>query len=198
MGQNEPQGEDSDLNGPLGTDEGHFVYLYRDKAGRPMYVGYGKDARRALFHVSGSHNILLNAFLESGAYDLSIAGPFGTEEMGRAVETVLISALRPEFNVNPGPSKWKFRPIGVPGKFIHRPALPPLTRGDLVRVMDERGYALMLFVYLNDQDFSDGRLGYDIANPPSDSDVYIRMKEWWYVGRFVPAGSPILLQGRPC
>jgi len=168
-------------------DEEHFVYLYRDKDGRPIYVGYGKDPSRAIFHVSGSHNKRLNAYLEAGEYDLSIAGPFGSEEIGRTVETVLISTLQPECNIDPGPSIRRFRPIGVPGTFVHRPGLSPLTRGDLIRVTEEMGYAAILFVYLNDQEFGDGRLGYDIANPPPDNVVYDRMKAWWHVGRYVPA-----------
>jgi len=167
-------------------DEEHFVYLYRQKDGRPMYVGYGKDPSRAMFHVAGSHNELLNTFLEAGEYDLSMAGPFGSEDVGRTVEAVLISTLRPECNIDPGPSNCRFRPIGVPGTFVHRPGLLPLTREDLILVMDKMGYAAMLFVYLNDREFGDGRLGYDIANPPSDDVVYDRMREWWHVGRYVP------------
>lgn len=168
------------------SDDEYFVYLYRHKDGRPMYVGYGKDPSRALFHVSGSHNDSLNNFLNSGEFDLSIAGPFGTEEMGRAIETALISTLRPECNIAPGPSNWQFRPIGVPGKFVHRPGLPPMMREDLIQVMDQHSYSSILFVLLNDQAFDDGRLGYDIANPPLDEVVYERMRKWWYVGRYVP------------
>jgi hypothetical protein len=167
-------------------DEEHFVYLYRHKDGRPIYVGYGKDPSRAIFHVSGSHNERLNTYLEAGEYDLSIAGPFCSEEIGRTVETVLISTLQPECNIDPGPSLWRFRPIGVPGTFVHRPGLLPLTREDLILVMEEMGYAAILFVYLNDREFGDGRLGYDIANPPPDDVVYDRMKAWWHVGRYVP------------
>src|SRR4051794_6528136 len=93
---------------------GHYVYLYRDDRGKVRYVGYGRKPGRASVHQSRSHNDALNAFLSKGKYALEIAGPFGSEETGRAVESALISALAPDLNRAPGQTRWTFRPLGVP------------------------------------------------------------------------------------
>jgi excinuclease UvrABC nuclease subunit len=99
---------------------GHFVYIYRDLRGRVLYVGYGANSGRGASHQSGSHNPELDAYLRTSAYRAEISGPFGSEEMGRAVETALISALDPRFNRAEGATKHRFRPLGVPENFSER------------------------------------------------------------------------------
>ena len=43
--------------GPATTSEhSHFVYLYRDLEGRPVYVGRGAEISRAEDHTLGTHN----------------------------------------------------------------------------------------------------------------------------------------------
>jgi hypothetical protein len=184
----------------------HFVYLYWDLDGRAIYVGYGMSPERAISHASKSHNPKLQEFLQKGEYTLEIAGPFGTEDMGKAVETALISALRPKYNEAEGPAQWRFRPLGVPEAFAERVTMDPLTEGDLHQV----GRAMdggvspypILFVKIGSKTFADGREGYNLADPPSDEQILARMDRWWPLGcpavtqwTVEPAQSPGLLVG---
>lgn len=184
-----------------GSPPGHFVYLFRDKQGRCKYVGYGISYRRATSHLSGSHNKGLNRFLRDGDYTLEIAGPFATKETGRAVETSLISVLNPDFNRDPGETRWRFRPLGVPKKYANRLTLPPLGRKELLGQLGRSASCSILFVYVNDKKLRDGRVGYDPSTPPSDSKILQRMDEWWQLGRYVqdwskaPLKSPSVLVG---
>ncbi len=165
----------------------HYVYLYRDEKGRtPRYVGYGKKPQRATSHLVGSHSKALQAFLQRRKYTLEIAGPFGSEELGRAVETAMISSLQPDLNVNRGSNKYRFRPLGVPELFAARLGEPTLSRVDLLKVAKNGGPSPLLFVLINNQDFDDGRKGYDPVNPPSDEEILGRMDKYWYLKRFVP------------
>lgn len=184
----------------------HYVYLYRDENGRPRYVGYGKNVGRPESHLSGSHNPKLRAFLEAGKYTLEIAGPFGSEETGRAVETAVISSLKPEYNIDPGPAQWRFRPLGVPLVFSDRLDMPPLARADFQAMKNGDQCYPVLFVYIGSKNFEDGRLGHDPANPPSDPQILARIEKSWQLGRHIekwiekPAESPRLLvavSGRP-
>ncbi len=111
----------------------YFVYVYRDLDGKAQYVGYGGRVLRATSHQSASHNRLLAAFLGRRKFLLEACGPFGSERTGRAVETALISALRPRLNRNQGESKWRLWPIGVPENLVERLVSEPLTRKDLLR-----------------------------------------------------------------
>lgn len=183
---------------------GNYVYIYRDRAGKARYIGYGEKITRAVSHVTGSHNKALNDFLSADQYNLEIAGPFTTEEMARAVETALISAIKPDLNVDPGQTIWRFRPLGVPEEYADRLILPPLTRKDLSQ--SEDGAQSVMLVKISDKDFEDKRKGYDPANPPSDDEILERFEKWWQVGRFVeewsefPTQSPRLLiavNGKP-
>jgi len=179
----------------------HYVYLYRDTKGKPRYVGYGKGTSRASDHLSESHNPALNDFLAHGKYTLEIAGPFGTEETARAVETALISALQPEYNRDPGQPRWRFRPLGVPEHFAHRLGLPPLTRVDFLQQDEGTHRCPVLFVRISGENFEDGRVGYDPATPPTDDQILERMDRWWQLGQHVaawrvePERSPAVVVG---
>jgi len=182
------------------ANDEHYVYLYRDYRGRARYVGYGRQSERARSHLGGSHNEGLNAFLADREYRLEIAGPFGDAETGLAVETALISALQPEFNIDPGASRWRFRPLGVPLQFAERQVASELTLDD---VLEAQGNARMpvIFVIVSGIDFPDSRVGYDPASPPSDDQIRARVEAWWQLQRFVPEwgaqpeSSPGLLVG---
>ncbi|MDQ1248383.1 MAG: hypothetical protein QG597_2755 [Actinomycetota bacterium] len=155
----------------------HYVYLYRTKTGTPKYVGYGRDGERPLEHPGASHNDKFRAFLDGSDYSIEIAGPFRDREEGLNVESVLISALAPEFNIAPGNSK-RFRPLGVPDAYAQRPSLPPLSLSDIGR---KTGGALI--VYLAAGDFlSDGRRKFSMANP-LDDDVLSNIRGRWDVER---------------
>jgi hypothetical protein len=185
---------------------GHYVYLYRDERGRPRYVGYGKAQTRASVHLTRSHNRALAAFIAKGKYNLEIAGPFGSEAAGRAVETALISALKPDLNVDPGQTRWRFRPLGVPERFADRLLLPPLLREEFLKRRAGQVPCPVIFVRINERDFEDGRVGYNAAHPPTDRQILERMDKWWSLSRFAevwsnrPSTSPktlIAISGRP-
>jgi len=169
--------------------EEHYVYIYRDRQDRIQYVGYGRYTDRPSVHLVGSHNRGLDEFLAARQYRLEIAGPFGDAATGLAVETALISALRPECNVAEGESRWRFRPLGVPLAYSERLLQPELLVEDFLTAQVE-GPAPVLFVIVTSADFKDdGRVGYDPADPPSDDDVRARVERWWQLQRFVPEWS---------
>jgi hypothetical protein len=186
-----------------GDDErgaGHYVYLYRDRNDRPRYVGYGAGSGRATSHLTGSHNERLNRFLEARDYRLEIAGPFETEREGRAVETSLISALKPDLNVDQGQTRWRFRPLGVPLEFAERLVAPELLLGDFLMCQGpDRGP--VLFVINTSVTFTDSRVGYDPARPPTAEQIRARLDRWWQLSQrraaweADPRSSPALLVG---
>jgi len=116
----------------------HYVYLYRNKSGKPLYVGYGARAVHSAAHLTGhAHNKRLTQALAGGKYLLEISSPFADEQRARAVETALISAYRHEptlCNINKGHDAWRFRSLGVPDEFVRRVDTAPLGRGDLERL----------------------------------------------------------------
>jgi hypothetical protein len=167
----------------------HYVYLYRDLKRNPRYVGYGKSSKRAIKHLSLSHNDDLNEFLKNGQFTLEIAGPFDTEQNARSVETALISALRPDCNIDPGQGRWRFRPLGIDEKFSDRLSLKPLLREDFQKLKPKKKRAF-IFVKISDKDFDNGdeiRNGYNPAHPPSDAQILKRMVKWWQLGKHVKA-----------
>lgn len=178
---------------------GHYVYIYyeRDKA---RYVGYGHHAVRATTHQVLSHNSALNDFIATGQYRVEIAGPFDTEIAGRAVETALISALKPDLNVDPGQARWRFRPLGVPLAFADRITEPALELQGFLSVQGSRPEPVM-FVIVTQKSFNDGRFGYDPADPPTDNQIRERVDRWWQVQKMLqhwlvaPQASPGLLVG---
>ena len=168
--------------------DGHFVYIYHEegRSGRPVYIGYGRSAMRASQHLVASHNPALNQFLASRRYRISIAGPFSTEETGRAVETALISALEPIFNEDGGERNWRFRPLGVPVQFGDRQTAAELALPDFLTAQGPSPRPV-LFVIVNTLDLAyDGRAGYDPATPPEDVVVRIRVDRWWQLGKLIP------------
>ena len=178
----------------------NFVYLFRDGRGKARYVGFGNQVARATSHCSESHNPLFMDFLNAGNYSLEIAGPFDSETIGRAVETALISALKPDFNLHLGETRWRFRPLGVPMAYAERLTLPPIGREEICHGPDGQGQSVIL-VKISDKNFGDGRVGYNPAAPPSDAEIVERMERWWQLGRFLPEWlaekekSPRLLLG---
>src|SRR5262249_55449248 len=112
---------------PSDCEHSHFVYLYRDKDGSPLYVGYGESPKPAISHINRTHNVQLEKRLARGGYTLEIAGPFESAEMALAVETALISALRTTCNIARGQNRWRFRPLGVPLSLAERPQEEELT-----------------------------------------------------------------------
>jgi len=164
------------------------------------YVGYGRDTDRATSHLAGSHNAGLNEFLAARDYRIEIAGPFDSELTGLSVETALISALKPDLNIDPGRSEWRFRPLGVPVAFAERQVQPELGLMDFVAAQGDDS-APVLFVIVTRVDFPGDRVGYDPAQPPSDEDLRLRVDRWWQLQRWLPewtadpASSPGLLVG---
>lgn len=178
----------------------YFVYLYLDERERVRYVGYGRETARASSHLAGSHNEGLDRFLAARKYRLEIAGPFDSEETGRAVETALISALKPDLNVDPGQSRWRFRPLGVPLVYADRLSEVELTPRDFLAVQGTNPVPI-LFVIVSTLDFEDGRAGYDPTHPLGDDQLQDRLERWWQIQRFLslwaehPSDSPGLLVG---
>lgn len=177
------------------THDQHYVYLYRSRTGAPKYVGYGREGERPLEHPGASHNDRLRDFLAGSDYSIEIAGPFRDREEGLNIESTLISALRPEFNIAPGNSK-RFRPLGVPDAYAERPSMPPVSLSDIGRAT---GGALI--VYLAAGDFlSDGRRKFSMANP-YDEDVLSNIRGRWDIERHRdewlhdPESSPKVLIG---
>lgn len=173
----------------------HYVYLYRARSGRPVYVGYGTNVERALSHPGESHNVRLREWLDSHQFDLTVAGPYRDEVEGKTVEAALISALKPDFNVAPGTGP-KFVPVGVPPSLADRAAAEPLTLSALGRLTGG-----VLCVYLATGDYlSDGRPKYDPA-APDDSIVLANIEGVWEIGRHLeewardPVSAPKVLVG---
>ena len=186
----------------------HFVYVYRDTDGNPVYFGQGRRATRAASHKHGTHNARLDAWLHSGknAHTIEIIGPLGSKLIADAIETALISACLPAralrkklFNEHGGRSEFRFRPYGVPAKFAK-------SLGNTVR-SDElfgicRNNGPLMFVRISQKDFMDSeRPGYNVASPPSDAKIRARIEAWWQVATIGrswachPDQSPFALLG---
>lgn len=148
----------------------HFVYLYRDRRNIVRYVGYGRSHVRAASHQSGSHSAAVDKLIAIGGYTLEIAGPFGSAESGRMVESALISSIKPDLNRSPGETRWRFRPFGVPAMFAARLDAPELELADMLSIAPDRT-APMMFVKINDENFDDGRRGYDPTRIPTDKEL---------------------------
>lgn len=192
----------------------HFVYLYRDKNGKPRYIGYGENSERALSHTEQTHNVALGTLIKNENFKLEIAGPFDSKETALAVETALISALEPDANIAGGITSHRFRPIGVPIQFCKRFEMPPLPREELLSRLMPLNSPRFLCVLINNLHFEeedeDGnihiRRGYDPANPLSEEDLLNRVKKWWQLRwqledwKKNPASSPAILlavHGKP-
>lgn len=180
---------------------GHYVYLFRDPRGIPLYAGYGRDSRRATSHLTGSHNQALARAIKLRGVTLEIAGPFDSEQTGRAVETAVMSALHPRLNVAEGDSQWRFRVLGVPAEYADRLVEPGLLRRDFLARSVVRERCPVVFVLITEENLRDGRGGYDPANPPSDDRIRDRVEAAWQLGRRAvewerdPTSSPRLLVG---
>lgn len=162
----------------------HFVYQYLDRSnGATVYVGYGMATDRALSHAKTSHNDGLRAWLEKGAFELRIAGPYASKKEGFAVEAALISAISPKFNKHPGNGP-KFRPLGVPEELAERPSMTPLT---VAEIGTQAGGALIVYIAPGTT-MADGRPKYDPAHP-DPATVAIDVEAWWQIGRHLAGWS---------
>lgn len=171
---------------PLSSESaGYYVYVYKNVKGKVRYVGYGKGLDRP---VSRDRSGPMLQFLSEGKFTIEIAGPYGSKETGLAVETALISLLRPDLNSSraPGPGRLRFRPFGVPEAFAERLAAPPLSDTDLKTISGGQACPF-LFVRISDQNFegSDARKGYTLNKPLPDRDILERIDKWWQIGRYV-------------
>jgi hypothetical protein len=168
-----------------------FVYIFRDKRGNPIYVGRGRTSNRPFAHTSDrAHNDQLTALLKNiSDYSIEISGPFGSERIAALVEGVVISAFNktPALakrlqNKNGGNSQAHFRPIGVPSEFADQATKVPLTKSDILNLTNGKR---ALLVYVNEKNFSDGRIGVNLVNPPSSEQIKERMVKWWQIGRSI-------------
>ena len=179
---------------------GHYVYLYRDDRKRPRYIGYGYRPTRATAHQIVAHNPRLSDFIIHNRFTVEVAGPFGSEAIGRTVEAALISVLNPDLNAVQGAVAGRFRPLGVPIAFADRLTEPPLNKENFLLMQGESS-APILFVTVGAENFDDGRAGYNIAHPPVDEQVLERVEKWWQLQKYLgdwaatPDESPALLIG---
>ncbi len=180
----------------------HFVYLFRDRSGTPLYIGYGQSQKRAFSHISRTHNVELEKRLQRGDFTLEIAGPFGSAETALAVETALISALRTKCNVSEGHKEWRFRPPIVTARFSERPMMPELNLSELKEVLGAKKHFPIVFVRINERYFEeDDRPGFNPDEPPKDGDILRRIDRWWQLAcrlaerESIPERSPGILAG---
>lgn len=182
--------------------EQHYVYIYRDLDGNPIYVGQGFGAARPADHLDQSHNPVFADWLRQnvGRYRLQIMGPLGSKTMADAVETALISACLPAarlnfMNVQPGRGNFMFRSYGVPEELAHRIA-EPCGPEELAAIV--RAWKSVMFVKVHQRDHP---LRFSPADPPSDDVLRQRIKGSWQISRFRErwandaAQSPRLLLG---
>ncbi len=191
MGIEDRMQESKDVNNK--TKNKYFVYLYRDSSGNPVYVGQGKEANRATSHKVATHNDNFGAWLRNHKNNcrVEIIGPLEDKTLADAVETAVISALSPMrrragsnfFNVSEGRSSFRFRSFGVPDKYADRIA-NPIGGTELKKISRQQG--TLMFVRINQIGFEDGRVGYDLAVPPSDPEIRERIERWWQVKKKVP------------
>ncbi len=178
----------------------HFVYLYRDQAGNPLYVGRERKSARSVSHTGeGAHNDGLTSALASvNTYVIENAGPFGTRDVAALVEAALISALANTPSVEKhlqnrigGVAAGIFRPLGVPPDLAKRPLLPPITADELKKL--SKGKPVLL-VYVGSKTLG-GREGVDLARIPSDFAIQERIVRWWQLNSRMSAwrASPELV-----
>lgn len=161
------------------VDNGHYVYIYRNQNNdKVRYVGRGKKATRAVQHQNKSHNKNLEDWLQKNKYKLEISGPYGDNETAIAVESALISALNPDFNMRKESTQYSFRPLGVPNKYVSRLQKEPLGLNELFKNNTQR----ILLVKVTDKKLRDERVGYQLDNPPNDSDIVARVEKYWLLG----------------
>ena len=173
----------------------HFVYLYSTHAGKPIYVGYGKEVSRALSHASSSHNKQLERWLKNNKHDLKVCGPYRDAKEAKNIEAAMISSLHPRFNKVPG-SGPKFLPVGVPPKLWERPRMKSLSISQIGRITNGA-----LLVYLaGDTIFDDGRTTFD-PGLPLDRDAVSNIEQRWDIGSLLekwkknPKTAPNVLIG---
>jgi hypothetical protein len=165
--------------------EQHFVYVYRDLDGNPIYFGQGFGAARPADHLGGSHNPAFADWLRqnAGRYRLQVMGPLGSKTMADALETALISAFKPAshlnlMNVKPGVSDFMFRFYGVPEELAHRIA-EPCGHEELTRIVPVSGCVMFVIVHQREHP-----LRFDPANLPNDDVIRRRIQGSWQIGRY--------------
>jgi hypothetical protein len=165
--------------------EQHFVYVYRDLDGNPIYFGQGFGAERPADHLGGSHNPSFAEWLRQnvGRYRLQVMGPLGSKTMADAVETALISACKPAsqlklMNVQPGVGNFMFRSYGVPDELAHRIA-EPCGHEELTATVEV--YGRMMFVKVHQREHP---LRFDPANLADDDVIRQRIQGSWQIGSY--------------
>lgn len=164
------------------NDHEYFVYVYRNaKNQNPVYIGQGKNVSRSTQHQIESHNPEFDEWLRENKYSIEIIGPLGTKELADRIETALISCLQPAqssklMNKHGGVSKYRFRPFGVPSKYVERTECI-VELADFKKI--RRSIGDIIFVINNGQDFGDSRVGYDLLSPPTDDQIKQRIMKWW-------------------
>ena len=160
----------------------NFVYVFRDRKGDIVYVGKGKSSNRPAQHTN-SHNERLKKLLAHGKFSVQIAGPFATPEQATILETALISLHfnKGGFNKKEGPSKYRFRPLGVPLGLSKR-LDEDISIKDLVSLANKPPVCPILLVYVNSKKLADGRDGVDLSELPTDSEMISRVTQWWQLG----------------
>jgi hypothetical protein len=163
----------------------HFVYLYRDARGHPVYVGRGQQTGRVIS--PHPHNPELMELLEEDEkHTVEIAGPLGSKEAADKLETALISAIKETrplakflLNKNEVNSKYRFRKLAVPVNFADRDGHDLLHTSYLDVLVRKLGGPL-LFVNINDKNFKNkATRGFDPAKPPENKYVLERFEKWW-------------------
>ena len=162
-----------------------YVYIYKDQnTSKIKYAGRGKSATRASSHQKKTHNSELENWLKNASYKLEIAGPYENEQTAIAVEEALISTHQPEFNMRKESSKYSFRPMGVPEKYVTRLEQRPLNYVDLFKGNTES----VILVKVTDKTLGD-RVGYNLVGPPSDAAIVERVEKYWQLGNDKYLGS---------
>ena len=183
----------------------HFVYIYRDASGKVCFIGYGQSSEAAFARMAQTHNKRLRELVNSKSLTLEIAGPFDSQTTALAVEAALLSAIVPSAESARGQTIHRFRPLGISPQYAQRFALAPLTRDDLIEILDEANSPSFLCVHVENIDFEDEngvlRRGYEPSNPPTDEEISERVKRWWLLETKLedwkrnPMQSPAILLG---
>lgn len=180
----------------------HLVYIFRDGAGRPRYVGRGGAVTRPEEHVRGTHNGGLRRLIDGGDYAIEVAGPYRDEAEAASVESALITALQVRAlpaltNICDGDGP-KFSPLGVPEEYADRRAMAPFS---LPEIGLKAGGALLVRLSSGGDFVGDtGRAKFDPSRP-IDEVVSENIRRWWMIGRLVdrwgsrPESAPRVLLG---
>jgi hypothetical protein len=161
------------------VNDRYFAYVYRDpRTLQVLYAGYGTQPGRAY---SVGHNQKIVTTVESGeGFEIMLAGPYRDEMEARNVESALVSALSPNFNLIEQPGL-KFRHLGVPEELGSRRTEPALSIHEVGR---RAGGALIVYCNLT----TELKSGEEKLSPTNFSDEVIlnNIRDHWMVKKFIP------------